>query len=156
MAKHKAKTKKKTGTALATVPLGPEMPRMTTFDVPRMDVANYVAWGNLIKDWAKGNKPAPVDIKDLMKQCLDAGVGLSVPDYIRKLCVIRQADDTFILRLPPKKKIEESEAALQQGGLYPIPAFYTEAYGIQLKIKDTEMLNFHAKRIGDYIIRLTA
>ena len=155
MAKQKPKTKKKSGKAkLAALPLGKMMPGLTTMDVPRMDVVDYVGWGNLIKGWSRNPATAPKDLQDLIDQCKD--VGLTVPSYVTKLQVIVQTEDTFILRLPPWKKIEESEKKLAQGGLYPIPRFYNDAYGVTLNIADKEKLNFHARRIGDYIIRLTA
>jgi hypothetical protein len=155
MAKDKGKYKK-TGRAKSALPLGPAMPGMTIFDIPRMDVDDYIGWGNLIKGWSSDPTTAPKDLQDLINQCETAGVGLTVPPYVTKLQVIVQAEDTFVLRLPPWKKIKESEDALARGGLYPIPRFYNERYGFTLNIPQNQKLDFHAQRIGDYIIRLTA
>lgn len=173
MAKSKTKTMKArktrtTGVATLAVRLAAEMPPRTTFERPRMDVLDYVKWGNLIKKWCNDPTTAPWkdtltpspygegDMQKLKDQCLAAGVGLVVPDDIKKVMIVVQADDTFILRLPPRERIQESEAALRQGGLYPIPRFYDDAYGLVLKVPADQMLDFHAERIGDYVIRLTA
>jgi hypothetical protein len=176
MAKRKSTTKKtkKIGKAKSALPLR-KTPTMTVFDIPRMDVGNYVAWGNLIKSWSRDPTTAPWadgrttvlpngDLQKLKDQCAAAGVGLTVPPYVTKVLVIEQDEDTFVLRLPPAKKIKESEDVLGRGGLYPIPQFYNDAYSKSLNIPNVTLgveplqakLDFHAQRIGDYIIRLTA
>lgn len=155
MAKDKGK-RKKTGKAKPALRLGKAMPGMALFDIPRMDVVDYIAWGNLIKSWSRDPTSAPKDLQDLMDQCQTAGVGLMVPPYVTKLQVIVQKEDTFVLRLPPWPKIKESEDAMAGGGLYPIPRFYNDRYGAILNIPQDQKLDFHAQRIGDYIIRLTA
>lgn len=173
MAKRKSKTTKTKKVAVATpallLPLGPAMPPRITFVPPRMDVVNYIQWGNLIKKWCKDPKTAPWstettttpsygdgDLEKLKEQCLDAGVGLTVPQNIKKMTIVVQADDTFVLRLPPQERIEETENALDKGGLYPIPRFYDDAYGLVLNVPKEQLRDFHAQRIGDYVIRLTA
>jgi hypothetical protein len=181
MAKRKAKTKK-IGKAKSARQLRSAMPPVVTFDPPRMEVDDYVAWGNLIKSWSKNPKTAPWknpttpppdygdgDLDELINQCRTAKVGLFVPPGVTKVMIIRQDVDTFILRLPPKPRIEESEKKLKQGGSYPIPQFYNEAYAksLNIPVRDVGLnfpddddgkakLEFHAQRIGDYIIRLTA
>jgi hypothetical protein len=157
MAKQKSTTKKKTGKAKSALALGTAMPGPTILDAPRMEVVDYIGWGNLIKGWSRNPATAPKDLQGLIDQCEEAGVGLTLPSYITKLQLVVQADDTFVLRLPPANRIAETETALQQGGLYPIPSFYNNRYGVILNIPQLQdKLNFHAQRIGDYIIRLTA
>jgi hypothetical protein len=155
MAKAKGK-KPNPRKAKSALQLGKKMPGMTILEIPRMEVVDYIRWGNLIKAWARDPGSAPQTLQNLMDQCSAAGVGLTVPAHVTKLQVIVQADDTFVLRLPPAKKISESEDALQRGGLYPIPRFYNDRYGAILNIAQDQKLDFHAQRIGDYTIRLTA
>ena len=145
------------GTAGSSLPLGKSMPERLMFDVPRMEVVDYLKWGNLIKSWSTDPTTAPKDLQDFVTQCETAGVGLSMPSSVTAMRVIVQQDNEFILRLPPAASIKETEDLLQKGGLYPIPRFYDDAYGIQLKIEGAQAnLNFHARRIGDYSIRKTA
>src|SRR5262249_32913075 len=133
MAKSTSKTKKR-GKAKSALRLGKMMPGRTIMDVPRMEVVDYVGWGKLIKGWSKNPSTAPTDLQDLISQCAHAGVGLTVPSYVTKLQVIVQDEDTFVLRLPPWPKIKESEDKLKAGGLYPIPHFYNDRYGVILDI----------------------
>src|SRR5579862_3504629 len=117
MVDQKPKTEEQTGKAESALALGTAMPGPTKLDAPRMEVVDYIGWGNLIKGWSRKPATAPKDLQDLIDQCEKAGVGLSMPNYITKLQVVVQADDTFVLRLPPATKIAETETALQQGGL---------------------------------------
>lgn len=120
----------------------------------RPEVADYITWGNLIKKWAKGEKAPPATLADLLAQCAAANVGMMMPPYVDALHVVQQPKNVFVLRLPPGDLIAESEVALKAGGLYPIPPFYNDRYHTELNIPKDEMLNFHAQRTGDYVIRL--
>lgn len=157
MANEETKANEKTADAEPALALGSAMPGPTILDEARMEVVDYIGWGNLIKGWSRNPATAPTTLQGLVDQCEKAGVGLSLPSYITKLQLVVQADDTFILRLPPANRIAETETALKQGGLYPIPGFYNNRYGVILNIPEhQDKLDFHAQRIGDYIIRLTA
>ena len=120
----------------------------------RPEVTDYVAWGNLVKSWAKGDKPLPTTLANFISQCDNADVGMLMPAYINDLFVLQKPKTVFVLRLPPKDLVQESENALNAGGLYPIPQFYNDRYGSVLNVPQAEMLNFHAQRTGDYVIRL--
>jgi hypothetical protein len=145
------------GTAGLSPPVGTSMPERLMFDVPRMEVVDYLKWGNLIKSWSRDPTTAPKDLQGFVTQCETAGVGLSMPATVTAIRVIVQQENEFILRLPPASSIKETEDLLQKGGLYPIPRFYDDAYGVLLKIDGVQAnLNFHARRIGDYSIRKTA
>lgn len=152
----KGKQKRMTGKAKRALPLGKAMPGRTIIDPTRMEVVDYVGWGNMIKGWSRNPATAPKTLQELKDQCQQAGVGLTVPSHITTMRVIEQAENEFILRLPPAINIKESEDALRQGGLYPVPSFYNDRYGVILNIPSVkEKLDFHAQRIGDYIIRKT-
>jgi hypothetical protein len=120
----------------------------------RPEVTDYIAWGNLVKSWAKGNKPSPTSLDDLLSQCTAANVGMLMPDYVDTLFVLQKPKNVFVLRLPPGDLIQESENALNAGGLYPIPQFYNDRYHAVLDVPQPQMLDFHAQRTGDYVIRL--
>jgi hypothetical protein len=156
MAKSKQK-KKKISKAGSGRWLGAAMPERVMFDAPRMEVVDYLKWGNLIKSWSRDPTTAPKNLQDFVNQCEAAGVGLSMPASVTGMQVIVQKENEFILRLPPASSIEETEDLLRKGGLYPIPRFYDDAYGVPLRIDGVQPnLNFHARRIGDYSIRKTA
>lgn len=156
MPAQKTTKKGKTAKAKSALPLGPAMPGPAMPQSPRMDVVDYIKWGNLIKSWSRKPKTAPKNLQDFKDQCQKAGVGLSMPDSVTAIQVIVQKDNEFILRIPPAKAIKETEDALKAGGLYPIPNFYNQRFGSILQIKGKkENLDFHAQRIGDYIIRKT-
>jgi hypothetical protein len=121
---------------------------------PRPTVTDSLAWGTLVKSWAKGLKPIPTSLTDLVNQCTAANVGLTMPPYVTKLVVVQEPKTTFVLRLAPKEMIEEAENFLNAGGDYLIPTFYNRRYGTPLQIAQAEKLNFHAERSGDYTIGL--
>lgn len=120
----------------------------------RPDVADYIAWGNLIKKWARDKDSRPATLDDLLAQCNAAGVGMMMPPHIKDIHVVQKDKDIFVLRLPPADLIAESEEALKAGGPYPIPPFYNQRYHKMLDVPKAEMLDFHAQRTGDYVIRL--
>ena len=43
----------------------------------RPEVTDYVAWGNLVKSWAKGDKPLPTTLANFISQCDNADVGMA-------------------------------------------------------------------------------
>ncbi|WP_428675110.1 hypothetical protein [Reyranella sp.] len=157
MPKQEPTTKGETAKAEPALALGPAMPGPAMPQSPRMDVVDYIKWGNLIKSWSRNPESVPKDIQDFKDQCQAAGVGLSMPNSFTEMRVILQKDNEFILRIPPANAIKETEVALEAGGLYPVPNFYNQRFGSILNIQGKkESLDFHAQRIGDYIIRLTA
>lgn len=120
----------------------------------RPEVVDYVAWGQLVKKWAKGEMSLPTTLAEMLAECAAANVGMMMPPYINDLHVVQKPKETFVLRLPPGDLIAQSEQALSNGGLYPIPRFYNDRYDKILKVPQDEMLNFHSQRTGDYVIRL--
>ncbi len=120
----------------------------------RPDVGDYIAWGRLIKKWAKNEVTPPANLAELLAQCAAANVGMMMPPYVNDLHVVQKPKNVFVLRLPPGDLIKESEEALKAGGPYPIPPFYNARYHTDLQIPKEEMLDFHSQRTGDYVIRL--
>jgi hypothetical protein len=121
----------------------------------RPTVGDPVAWGNLVKSWAKGTKAVPATLAELLSQCNDADVGMTMPSYVNDLHVVeKKPKSVFVLKLPPKELVEESEKFLKDGGDYVIPQFYNDRYDAELDIPQAQKLNFHAERTGDYTIGL--
>ncbi len=137
----------------------------TAFEQKRMTVENHDVLGKLIKTWATGknyvdptNKehyPVPRDLAELKDQLKRAGAGAVIPERITKLQIVMPDMQTLVLRIPPAELILDSEKELQSGGSYRLPAFYSkDAFGgapAHLP-KGEALLDFHAKRIGDYSI----
>lgn len=122
---------------------------------PRPSVTDHKAWGTLVKNWAKGTQPRPVDVADLVAQCNAANVGMTMPAGVTKLVIVQEPVNTFVLRLAPKEMIDAAETYLAQGGEYLIPKFYNKRYDAVLQLTTTQdKLDFHAERSGDYTIGL--
>jgi hypothetical protein len=120
----------------------------------RPKVDDPIAWGNLVKSWAKGEKPHPKTLTEFRDQCATANVGLKLPSYIDDFDVVQRPKNVFLLRLPAKELVKESEDFLDSGGDYQIPQFYNVRYGVPLVVDQPQKRNFHAERVGDYTIGL--
>lgn len=119
-----------------------------------MKVTDYQALGKLIKRWAKKEQPQPTTYEDFVDQCETANVGIEMPDFVKKIRVIQEDKDTFVLRLPPADLIKEAEANLENSESYPIPGFYDKRYHVALDVPKAEMKDFNDQRVGDYVIQL--
>jgi hypothetical protein len=130
-------------------------------DLIRVD--NDVLWGKLVKSWATGvnhvvpGEPAPKvpeTLEDLEVQCQKAGIGITIPSYIKGLQVVRMPKDTLMLRIPAKELVEGIEADLKApGAKYPIPQYYDDAYGTSLNVPNPdERVKLQICRIGEYSI----
>jgi hypothetical protein len=135
----------------------------------RMRVANWDRWGRLVKTWATGENrlkdgneyPVPRTLQEFKDQCARAQVGLTLPEEVKAFAVVAYDPHTLVLRLPPKERIEESEAHIQKGGGYPLPDFYAPCFGKEAGTPPgfasvDAVLAFHDRRIGDYTIALCA
>jgi hypothetical protein len=123
----------------------------------RFTVANLENWGNLVKSWAKGDKAWPTSLQEFKDQCAAANVGASVPDYVTAFQLVQApSESTLLLRIPPRKFLEDSEAALNAGASYTIPDFYGDLFKPagaptpKPNIPAASNMKVHALRIGDY------
>jgi len=82
-------------------------------------------------------------------------LAITFPDGMVGLAIIQYSPETAVLKLPPKKMVEDTEAKLKQrDAVYPMPKFYEEFFRTRLpSLAEGELLNLHAARIGDYSIR---
>jgi hypothetical protein len=147
--------------------------------IPRVEIANWELWGMLVKSWATGancflvkpysDKPAPPrpkNLAELVAQCAQFNVGITIPDRIKGLQFIQSNQETLMVRLPDAEMVRDSEATIHADpGSYPLPKFYGPGfhtphlkandqpfYDEKLKITKTNCMIFHACRIGDYTI----
>jgi hypothetical protein len=115
----------------------------------QIKLANYSAFGEKVKAWAKGNAPIPHDLNEMKEQLAAAQVGATIPENITKVKFIQADDDTWIVRLPAKRYLEASEERLKEAD-YTLPAFYERAFRSMPLVDDK--MQFQAERIADYTI----
>lgn len=130
----------------------------------RVMATNYNNFGNLVKSWVlgenrvnfRGGAPQlPKTLEELKAQCIEADVGLQVPDSIKGLQFIQANDETLLIRLPSRTKLEASEAAIRADPAnYPLLKFYRDRYGGRAPrvVDEKDALDLQAARIGDYTI----
>lgn len=119
--------------------------------IERMKLANYEAFGELVKEWSRGTHPIPANLDELKEQLAARQVGASIPEWVKKCIVVESDDETWVMRLPHKRLIEDSETLMRKGAAdYPVPPIYERLFQTKPIVEDK--LDFHAERIGDYII----
>lgn len=119
----------------------------------KVEIANYQAFGEKVKSWAKGNDPLPKTMQEFADQLAKADVGATIPERFSRIEFVQSDTETLVIRLPCKATLEAKEAELSsQKGSYPLPAFYERAFAGQPNIPD--MVAFQAERIGDYTIQM--
>jgi hypothetical protein len=115
------------------------------------ELQNYVDIGKLIVEWAKDPSKRPADMEAFRKA---VGNNMLIhPKYTRLR--IEQADDNdtdleFVLRLPPKGQVTESEERVANapvGHGYPLPNLYDVLPGLN------RPLEAFYSRVADYTMR---
>lgn len=113
----------------------------------------YREVGNKIMEWANG-KNVPIDMSDLRAQLNGL---VDIPANMKTLCVVQGDDNdpdstTFVLRLPPRNQLNESERQRQQNkDKYPLPGIYESSLeGSHVEVKGEDMLR---ARVADYTMR---
>jgi hypothetical protein len=111
--------------------------------------------------------PKPETFSKFVAQAQAAGVELYFDDGVHDrdvtgnepigFKIIEVASDTHFVKLPPKDKIEESEARLQhEDALYRLPLFYERIHGRKPLAEQTTTMSqkakLHAERVGEYTI----
>jgi hypothetical protein len=141
------------------------------------DSKSYENWGRLVKTWVTGNNqfndgkdysiPATTDslrplgsmTKEQFRTMLsNAGIKMTIPDGVKRFVFVQDDDATVIVRVPPKKVVENIQGQLeglvsaQPQASYPLPSFYTENWPGQPQLDKGKMLTMHCQRIGEYTI----
>jgi hypothetical protein len=123
--------------------------------------------------------PKPASFKQMVATCLAHQVGMyfvATGTTSKTYCtgneaigfvLLQATSETYVLRLPAKDKIHESEKALTgtspgTGMDYTVPEFYGEAFGrgttpaTMHPMDSKQKMEFHAKRVGEYTINVCA
>ena len=115
----------------------------------QVKLANYEAFGEMVKAWAKGSQPIPADLDALKQQLAAAQVGATIPDRITKVKFVQADDETWIVRLPARNYLAASEERLKDVD-YTLPTFYERVFKAKPEVDDK--MRFQAERIADYTI----
>ena len=117
----------------------------------KVEVVNFKLFGDKVKAWVRGSDPLPATIEEFAAQLTAAGVGVKIPPNIKRVKFVQGDEETLVVKLPCKSLMEAGEARFEQeGGSYPLPAFYEKVFAAKPKIADKTA--FHSERIGDYAI----
>lgn len=128
---------------------------------------DWKRWGMLVKSWAMGvnlfdqSQPAPripTDLEDFKKVLSEHMIEMQFSPQLKGFAVMQSSDNTFVLKLPPRKLLTDSHAALSDDpGGYDLPMFYPIAFGVSsFDINGMDPKDFHACRIGDYTLSTCA
>ena len=129
-------------------------------------VTDYQAWGILVKQWVRNEKPRPNTIKEFIDQVNAAGVGATIPVHYKDVEIIptSSSDPILRIRIPPLDVLKNAEDALKDP--YDLPLFYKDLmYNPNLK-DDTPppvppaepppeggRMIFHNHRVGEYTVK---
>lgn len=128
-------------------------PEPDPFDRFMVADADRMIWGQLVKAWAKGERPRPRDLGELCDQCRSVGMARPhIADHVTELVFVQNQPHVLTIQLPSKELVEAAEAMLaQQDGAYPLPGFYSDFF--RVPPPDAErMLDLQAARIGEYSV----
>jgi hypothetical protein len=151
-------------------------------DPPAQAIADNAAWAlprmsSLFVPIAGSSTPASVNAVAMTWDTFEGilhnannviSVGaISNPTGATNVLIVQGDNNTMVLRLPPKLRVQQSEKAFLAGdGAYQIPSFYNELYKDKgpptiPKPKDSKdvparaaILKLQANRIGDYTMSL--
>ncbi|MBP1861549.1 hypothetical protein [Rhizobium herbae] len=115
-------------------------------------LADYVAIGKLIVEWAKNPQSAPTTMAELRSK---VGAFMTIDAKYTRFRIEQADSDTaegleFVLRLPPAGQVAESEgrvASASPGQDYPLPNLYADLAG-----NDVPLDAFYG-RVADYTMR---
>lgn len=113
-------------------------------------------WGQLLKAWAKGDKPKPATLQELADQMVEAGMTRpTFPPHLTTVTFVQSAKTVLTINLPNKEMLAEGEATIEQAGAYPLPHFYDKFYVNPQRRTDllsAEKKQLHGARVGEYSI----
>lgn len=122
-----------------------------------MNILDYERAGRIVVAWAQGKTPPPKDMEDMRQQL--AGI-VEIPERYQRLSVVQGDNHHFILRLPPKDQVTQSEEDVLQDledekntgerRSYELPQFYKD---MLLESGLWNNATFFYSRISDYTIR---
>jgi hypothetical protein len=117
-------------------------------------------WGFLVKDWAKGEKPCPKNLTELLAQCAQGGIEVEVPTFITGIVFVQNDKHVLTVRLPPKELLVAGEEFIRQTGeAYPLPNFYLDFFSqatLDENLSSAKREKLHAARVGEYSVNSCA
>jgi hypothetical protein len=118
------------------------LPAMTAIDVPRSD-------GTKVKVNA-----VAMSSNDFQNMVGQAQIVVTMPAQYKNVVVLQGDDETMVLRIPSKNKMQGSEDDLLNGVPYPIPPYYNQLYGgpptLPTYQNQGQLMWLHADRMGEY------
>ena len=128
-----------------------------------LKISDDILWGKLVAAWATGDgsflgagataPPLPRDMAEFNAQCAAIGLEVKFPGATKGISFVTHTPDTVVIKLPPKKMVEEETIRLSQpGAKYPVPQFYDDFYAKLLVVPANKMKDFQVARYGDYAI----
>ncbi|WP_374624398.1 hypothetical protein [Devosia sp.] len=111
----------------------------------KVSPADYIAVGQVIIEWATGTRAWPTSLQEFNDA---VGAHYTLPPGVKAIQVIQGNDEVFVLRLPAKNQVEESNE-LAAKGEYDLPPIIDI---LASNPKLTEQDKFHA-RVADYTMR---
>lgn len=157
---------------MAAKPKTPAKPKAGEMVMGYMEIADYKAFGLLIAEYSLGYQltstgeqpaaakrvpmPWPKTLDEFKEACRKRGVG-KVLDNVKGIQMIQPSDDVLLLRLPPKRIINEAIALHKKAKTtnYPMPDFYETmllAGKPRAKPEGMPHLDFWYCRVGDYTV----
>jgi len=118
------------------------------------DNENWRKWGALVVDWILQPGTRPASTSAMNAQMQDKGIDGNVPGEDRPVNFVDYDDaEIFYLALPSRAMLEKKLPTVQAGP-YPLPAFYTVAFGgaPEANLSKEECDAFAYRRIGEYVV----
>ena len=118
------------------------------------DDENWRKWGELVVSWINNplTRPATTSaLKTIMRQKTIAG---DVPGADRAIEFVDYADNGPLYLALPSVAMLAAKLATVTFGPYPLPGFYTIAFGGATKVNLTPAVSlaFALRRIGEYVV----
>jgi hypothetical protein len=117
--------------------------------------ADQIAWGHLVKAWAKGEVPQPASIDELRAQCAARGISVEVPEHVTELAFVQNDKHVLTVRLPPKDVHLQEERGIADEAGYALPSWYGRFFRSadpNREMSREEKLDLHAARVGEYSV----
>ena len=121
------------------------------FNIPLVEVIDYVEMGRIVAGWAKDPSTRPETVEEFKIQTDGVAV---VPDRIKGLMFVQSSMETLVLRLPEENMMQMAEdffGAAENSEQYHAPSFYRDQYE-QGSGAELSKLEFLYARVGDYTI----
>ncbi len=118
---------------------------MTTSDTFIAQDADQIAWGHLVKAWAKGEVPQPASIDELCAQCAAHGIAVKVPEHVTDVAFVQNDKHVLTVRLPAHELATDEALPSWYGRFFTDPA-------PNRVLTEDEKRDLQAARLGEYSV----